>query len=212
LSRLDALRNYKFQVVHIQSDVEKRTVADIFVRINSEGVSLKAYDYILTWLSVFWPDGRESIEEFARNSRVTPERASEIAGRRIDWTPKNPFLPVETCHVVRAMVAVGQNRAQLLDAYAALQAKDRVSGVVDPDRQAAELNLLQKALPIVTDRVNWTEFIRAVQTAGFRSAKGITSNMNLVYSSVVFMLGRTDTGSTCNGCAPWSHGGSSSPR
>ncbi len=193
-SRLDALRNYKFQVVHIQSDVEKRTVADIFVRINSEGVSLKAYDYILTWLSVFWPDGRETIEEFARNSRVTPDRASEIAGRRIDWTPKNPFLPVETGHVVRAMVAVGQNRAKLLDAYAALQAKDRVSGVVDPDRQAAELNLLQKALPIVTDRVNWTEFIRAVQTAGFRSNKGITSNMNLVYSSVVFMLGRTRYG------------------
>ncbi|MCV2393267.1 DUF262 domain-containing protein [Actinotalea sp. M2MS4P-6] len=193
-SRLDALRNYKFQVVHIQSDVEKRTVADIFVRINSEGVSLKAYDYILTWLSVFWPDGRERIEDFARNSRVTPDRASEIAGRRIDWTPKNPFLPVETGHVVRAMVAVGQNRAKLLDAYAALQAKDRISGVVDPDRQAAELSLLQKALPIVTDRVNWTEFIRAVQTAGFRSSKGITSNMNLVYSSVVFMLGRTRYG------------------
>ncbi|WP_454728192.1 GmrSD restriction endonuclease domain-containing protein [Cellulosimicrobium protaetiae] len=193
-SRLDALKLYKFQVVHIQSNVEKRTVADIFVRINSEGVSLKAYDYILTWLSVFWPDGREDIENFAHNSRVTPDRASEIAGRRINWTPKNPFLPVETGHVVRAMVAVGQNRAKLLDAYAALQAKDRISGVVDADRQVRELNLLQKALPIVTDRVNWTEFIRAVQTAGFRSSKGITSNMNLVYSYVVFLLGRTRYG------------------
>lgn len=192
--KLDALRNYSFQVVHIQSDVEKRTVADIFVRINSEGVSLKAYDYILTWLSVFWPDGREDIEHFARNSRVTPDRASEIAGRRIDWTPKNPFLAVETGHVVRAMVAVGQNRAKLLDAYAALQAKDRATGVVDPERHERELNLLQKALPIVTDRVNWTEFIHAVQSAGFRSSKGITSNTNLVYSYVAFLLGRTRYG------------------
>ena len=191
---LDALRNYQFQVVHIQKDVEKRTVADIFVRINSEGVSLKAYDYILTWLSVFWPAGRDAIEDFARSSRMTPERASEIAHRRIDWTPKNPFFAVETGHVVRALVAIGQNRAKLIDAYANLQAKDRATGLVDSDRQERELDLLRAALPIVTDRINWTEFIRAVQTAGFRSGKGITSNTNLVASYVVFLLGRTRFG------------------
>ena len=191
---LDALRNYQFQVVHIQKDVEKRTVADIFVRINSEGVSLKAYDYILTWLSVFWPNGRDAIEDFARSSRMTPERASEILGSRVDWTPKNPFFAVETGHVVRAMVAIGQNRAKLLDAYANLQAKDRVTGRVESERQERELDLLKAALPIVTDRINWTEFIRAVQTAGFRSGKGITSNTNLVASYVVFLLGRTRFG------------------
>ena len=53
--RLDGLRQYQFEVVHIQKDVDKRLVADIFVRTDSEGVNLKSYDYILTWLSVFWP-------------------------------------------------------------------------------------------------------------------------------------------------------------
>lgn len=191
---LDQLKQYQFEVVHIQKEVEKRTVADIFVRINSEGVNLKAYDYILTWLSVFWPEGREAIEAFARNSRVTPERASEIAGARITWTPKNPYLPVETGHVVRAMVAVGQNRAKLIDAYANLQAKDRATGRVDSERQVRELDLLKSALPIVTDQINWTEFIRAIQTAGFRSHKGITSNINIVSSYVIFLLGRTRYG------------------
>ena len=74
-AQLTGLLKYQFEIVHIQKDVTKATVADIFVRINSEGVSLKAYDYILTWLSVFWPEGREDIEEFARNSRVSPETA-----------------------------------------------------------------------------------------------------------------------------------------
>lgn len=188
---LDALKHYVFQVVHIQKEVEKRTVADIFVRINSEGVNLKAYDYILTWLSVFWPDGREAIEDFARNSRVTPERASEITGSQVAWTPKNPFLAVETGHVVRAMVAAGQNRAKLIDAYANLQAKDRPTGQVDSERQVRELEMLKAALPVVTDPINWTEFIRAIQTAGFRSQKNITSTMNIVSSYVVFLLGRT---------------------
>src|SRR5699024_11029335 len=71
--KLDDLKKYQFEVVHIQKDVDKRLVADIFVRINSEGMNLKAYDYILTWLSVFWPEGRDQIEDFARLSRMTPE-------------------------------------------------------------------------------------------------------------------------------------------
>lgn len=189
--KLDDLRKYQFEVVHIQKDVDKRLVADIFVRINSEGMNLKAYDYILTWLSVFWPEGRDQIEHFARASRMTPERASEIAGERVTWTPKNPYLAVETGHVVRAMVAIGQNRAKLIDAYANLQAKDRATGQVDGDKQERELDKLRQALPIVTDRVNWTEFIRSIQAAGFRSHSGITSNMNLVASYVLFLLGRT---------------------
>lgn len=189
--RLDGLRQYQFEVVHIQKDVDKRLVADIFVRINSEGVNLKSYDYILTWLSVFWPQGRDEIEDFARGSRMSPERASELAGRRIGWTPKNPYMEIGTGHVVRAMVAVGQNRAKLLDAYANLQAKDRTTGQVDGAKQERELEKLRQALPIVTDRVNWTEFIRSIQVAGFRSRSGITSTMNLVASYVIFLIGRT---------------------
>lgn len=189
--KLHGLQNYSFDVVHIQKEVEKRTVADVFVRINSEGVSLKAYDYILTWLSVFWPEGREQIEDFARNSRMSPAHASEVARRRIDWTAKNAFIDVETGHIVRAMVAVGQNRAKLSDAYNALQAKDRSSGLVDSDRQERELDLLKAALPVVINPLHWQEFIHSVQTAGFRSRKGITSNTNIVACYIYFLLGRT---------------------
>lgn len=193
-ARLNELKNYQFDVVHIQREAEKRLVADVFVRINSEGVRLKAADYILTWLSVFWPQGRESIESFARNSRVSPQRASEIEGKKVVWTAVNPYIAIETSHVVRTMVAIGQGRGRLQDAYAALQARDKTSGQVDSARQEAELAKLKSALPIVTDQVSWTEFVRAIQTAGFRSAANLTSNMNIIYSYVIFLLGRTRYG------------------
>lgn len=192
--RLHGLQNYAFDVIHIQKEVDKRTVADIFVRINSEGVSLKAYDYILTWLSVFWPDGREEIENFARHSRLSPAHASEVAGTHVAWTAKNPYLEVETGHVIRALVAIGQNRAKLADAYNALQAKDRVSGMIDPDRQHRELEMLRNALPTVLNPLHWQEFIRSIQTAGFRSRRGITSSTNIVATYVFFLLGRTRYG------------------
>lgn len=191
LSRLDGIRNYQFSVVHIESTVEKEQVADIFVRINSEGVQLKAYDYILTWLSVFWPEGRDQIEKFARNSRLTPERATEVEGTKIDWTPINPYIAVEPGHLVRVLVAIGQNRAKLTDAYSNLQAKDRTTGYVSAEKQERELEKLRQALPVVTNPVNWTEFIHSIRVAGFRSHAGITSNMNLIASYVIFLIGRT---------------------
>ena len=47
-------------------------MADIFVRINSEGVKLNQADFILTLLSVFWDEGRADLETFCRESRQAP--------------------------------------------------------------------------------------------------------------------------------------------
>lgn len=191
LNRLDNLRNYDFTVVEIQDHADKKVVADIFVRINSEGVSLKASDFILTWLSVFWPDGREHLEDFARSSRLTPQRASEIAGHEVKWTPINNYLAVDAGQLVRVLVAVGQNRAKLGDAYNALQAKDRSTGFVVAERQDAELAKLQAALPLVLKDLYWTEFIRCLAVAGFKSRKMVTSDMNILSSYALWIIGRT---------------------
>lgn len=188
------ISKYAFDVVHLQSSADKRLVADVFVRINSEGVRLKAYDYILTWLSVFWPDGRESIEEFSRNGRMSPEHASEVLGKRITWTAHNPYIPVDNGHIIRAIVALGQRRGRLQDAYAALQAIDRSTGTANSDKQEAELQLLKDALAIVINPVNWTEFIHSIHAAGFQSGSNVTSHMNIIYSYVIFLLGRNDYG------------------
>ncbi|MCC3291779.1 DUF262 domain-containing protein [Arthrobacter sp. zg-Y1110] len=194
LGRLDSLRNYEFTVVEIQPDADKKVVADIFVRINSEGVSLKASDFILTWLSVFWPEGRELLERFARDSRLTPQRASEIAERPVSWTPINNYLAVDAGQLVRVLVAVGQNRAKLGDAYNALQAKDRSTGFVVPDRQEIELAKLKAALPLVLKELHWTEFIRCLAVAGFKSRKMVTSDMNILSSYALWIMGRTRFG------------------
>lgn len=191
LNHLNNLRNYDFTVVEIQDHADKKVVADIFVRINSEGVSLKASDFILTWLSVFWPDGREKLEDFARNSRLTPQRASEIAEHPVRWTPINNYLAVDAGQLVRVLVAVGQNRAKLGDAYNALQAKDRSTGFVAADRQEAELAKLQAALPLVLKDLHWTEFIRCLAVAGFKSRKMLTSDMNVLSSYALWLIGRT---------------------
>jgi hypothetical protein len=191
LDRVTDIQKYRFQVVEIQGTASKATVADIFVRINSEGVNLKAADFILTWLSVFWPDGREQFEDFARNSRMTADRATEITKQRVTWTPKNHFISPDAGQLVRVLVAVGQNRAKLSDAYNALQAKDRATGFVQPAKQEEELDKLKAALPTVLESLHWTEFLRCLPSAGFRSRKMVTSETTLLYGYVIWLLGRT---------------------
>jgi hypothetical protein len=95
---------------------------------------------------------------------------------------------------VRAIVAIGQNRAKLTDAYAALQAKDRATGNVDSERQRVELEKLKSALPIVTNPLHWQEFIHSIQIAGFTDRRGITSTTNLISTYILFLLGRARFG------------------
>ena len=72
IDRLYDLRNYPFKVLELGSNVDEEQVADVFVRINSEGVRLGQADFILTLMSVWWEEGRKQLETFAREARVPP--------------------------------------------------------------------------------------------------------------------------------------------
>jgi len=47
------LSDYPFKAVELSSNVDEEQVAEVFVRINSEGVTLNQADFILTLMSVF---------------------------------------------------------------------------------------------------------------------------------------------------------------
>ena len=198
LTRLEGLKARMFKVVELQPQVDKSVVADVFVRINSEGVNLTAADFILTWLSVFWSEGRDDIEQFARHSRLTAERATEIANADpaftlktpITWTPKNHHITPNPGQLVRVAVAVGQNRGRLQDSYNALRARDRKTGMTDPVRQAEELDKIKGAVPMILNRLNWDEFLRVLAKAGYRSKKMITSQTSILYTYAIWLLGR----------------------
>jgi hypothetical protein len=190
LGKVDGLRQRVFKVVELQPNLDKAIVADVFVRINSMGTNLTAADFILTWLSVFWPEGRDLMENFVRNSRLTAERVAEISGQKTMWTPRNHYLAPSPGQLVRVAVAVGQRRGRLQDSYSALRARDRVTGLTDSIRQQQELEKLQQAVPLMLNHLNWDEFIRVLSKAGFRSRKMITSRTTVLYSYALWLIGR----------------------
>lgn len=194
INRLNQVLNYEFQVVQLKNSVSRETIADIFVRINSEGVKLSSTDYILTWLSVFWEQGREQLEEFAKASRFTPEEMWRIFGQRVAWTPKNAFVDLDPGHVLRVVVAVGNKRAQLQDAYNALRGRHPRTREIIPEERERQLALLQTGQERVLHPTHWDEYLKVIERAGFRTRSMITSKNTILFGYALWLLGRTEFG------------------
>jgi len=194
INRVFDLTKYGFQVVQVKKSVSREEVADIFVRINSEGVSLKSADFILTWMSVFWEEGRGQLEEFARNSRFSPGALSHILGEKIMWTPHNPYLTLTPGQLVRVVVGYGLRRGRLSDAYNRLRGRDPRTREINIALMEAELARLKTGQEQVLKRVNWDEFLKVVERSGFRTAEMITSDNTILYSYVLWLIGRVEHG------------------
>jgi uncharacterized protein with ParB-like and HNH nuclease domain len=136
IDRLYDLHNYPFKVVELAANVNEEQVAEIFVRINSEGVKLNQADFILTLMSVFWEKGRRELEEFCRDSR-TPS----VNG----VSPFNWFLQPSPAQLLRVSVAVGFRRAVLKHVYTVLRGRDLETGKTSSERRDAQFAALRKA-------------------------------------------------------------------
>jgi hypothetical protein len=130
IDRLVDLQHYPFKVVELSADVDEEQVAEVFVRINSEGTTLNQADFILTLMSVFWEKGRRDLEEFCRACRVP-----SLSGA----SPFNWYLQPQPPLLLRATVAVGFRRAVLKHIYSLLRGRDVVTGQPSPQLRDAHM-------------------------------------------------------------------------
>ncbi len=182
LDRLFDLQKYPFTALEIASSVDEEQVADIFVRINSEGVKLNQADFILTLMSVSWDVGRHELERFCRCSRQpSPD------GRP---SPFNHFIRPDPDQLLRIAVALGFNRARLKSVYQLLRGKDLDGGPQSAAGREEQFGLLQEAQARALDLTAWHQFFSALVGAGFRSGDMISSQNALLYAYAFYLIGR----------------------
>ena len=185
IDRLYDIQNYPFTALELSSTVDEEQVSDVFVRINSQGVTLNQADFILTLMSVFWDEGRSDLEQFCRAARQPSLQGSSSF---------NHFILPSPDQLLRVSMALGFRRARLEHVYSLLRGKDLDSGVFSADRRAAQFATFIPAQAYVLDNVNWHEFFKCLVRAGFRGSAMVNSQVALLYSYALFLIGKRDFG------------------
>jgi hypothetical protein len=182
LGRLEGLKSYPFTALVLGAQVSEERVAEVFVRINSKGKNLNQADFILTLMSVFWDDGRKELEDWSRRTRVPGSPA---------W---NAFLAPEPDQLLRVSIALGFRRGRLEDAYSVLRGRDAHTGLVSPDARDEQFRRLAAAQSRVLDASVWKDFLQSLVRAGHRSGGTVSSNLAVVYSYALYLIGKYDYG------------------
>lgn len=184
IQRLVNLINYPLTALEISFNAREEQVSEIFVRINSKGRTLNQADFILTLMSVFWEEGRKELEKFAEATKKPP--ADNTA------SPYNPYFQPLPDQLLRVDVALAFRRARLEHVYSILRGKDLNTGEFSEERRDKQFAVLKEAQSYVLNLQNWHDFIDVLKKAGFIHPKLIISDMAVLYTYALWLIGKRD--------------------
>ncbi|WP_217697936.1 hypothetical protein [Sinomonas mesophila] len=171
--------------MELDAAVDEEQVAEVFVRINSEGVKLNQADFILTLMSVFWDEGRKQLEAFSRAAKAP----SISTASSFNW-----YISPSPDQLLRVVIALTFDRAVLRHAYSILRGKDLETGHTSLERRDQQFQALQSAQAEVLKLTHWHEYLRALERSGYRSAKMISSQNVVLFSYALWLRGRVRHG------------------
>lgn len=185
LSDLHNLVNYPFTALVLSSSMAEEQVAEVFVRINGTGTRLNEADFILTLMSVFWDAGRAALEAFCRGARQPAASGA---------SPFNHFLQPDPDQLLRVDVGYGFRRARLRHVYSLLRGKDLETEVFSDEFREKQFARLKAAQERVINAQNWKDFLKVLLRAGYRNGDMITSKTAILYTYVLWLIGKYDYG------------------
>ncbi len=183
IKRLSDLQSYPFTALELSSALDEEQVSNIFVLINSAGKSLNQADFILTLMSVFWDAGRAQLEAFCRAAR-TPSVNGPSAF--------NHFIQPDPDHLLRVAIGLAFRRARLKYVYSILRGKNLETETYSDSLRIEQFKALEGAQERVLNLQYWHDFFKILLEAGYRSASMISSQINVLYTYVLYLVGRTE--------------------
>ena len=181
LNALLNLIDFPLPKLEISASADEQDVADIFVRVNSGGQKLTENNFIQTLIAVYEKEVHDNITKFCKDSRIPAS-----------GTSYNHLMEIDPQHLIRMAVGLGFHRARLRYAYMLLRGKDLETGKYSDETRTTNLNKFKDALNEVMNLNHWHAFLNAVQDAGYVSSKLIASTNAVVYSYVLYLIGKLE--------------------
>lgn len=181
LNALLNLEDYSLPTLEISDYADEQDVADIFVRVNSGGQTLNENNFIQTLIAVYEKEVHDKVTKFCMDSRIPK-----------NGTSYNTIMEVDPQHLVRMAIGLGFHRARLRYAYKLLRGKNLETGKFSDETRTQNLTIFKNALETVMDLNNWHAFLNCVSAAGYVSSKIIASSNAIVFSYVLYLVGKTE--------------------
>ena len=183
MTKIYSLRSFPLTALELSKDISEEKVAEVFVRINSKGTPLNQADFILTLMSVFWDNGRTELETFCKEAK------QHIPGK---VSPFNYFIQPSPDQLLRVSVGLAFKRARLQYIYSILRGKDLETEQFSDTRRDEQFGILKEAQAKALNLTYWHDFLKCIRLAGFLSGRLISSQANLLYTYVFYLMGRTE--------------------
>lgn len=177
------INKYPLTALEIAPNLEEEIVSDIFVRINSQGVSLTQADFILTLLSVYWEEGRKEIEQFCIDSRKIPEKETRFSSF-------NYLIKPDPDDMLRVLVGLTFHRAKMKDVYSIIRGRDMETEEFSEDLRTQQFDKLKLNLPTILDNTNWQSFLKILIGGGYKDEELISSKSAVLYSYILYLIGK----------------------
>lgn len=188
INSLKSLENtYQFSAIELSASLDPEEVSEIFVRINSTGKQLNQSDFIFTLMSLYWPEGKNMLEDFSKNAKIAPVAGVNSSFNLINAQPTNENL-------LRTIIGYSFLRGRLKYAYLILKGRNLENQTTTENERVKNFGILKEGLETALNLVYWHDFIAIIQSAGFVNDNLILSKNAIYETYALYLLGRCKFG------------------
>ena len=206
MERLRGIRNNSLGVIELNADLEVETVAEIFVRINSQGVSLNAADFAMSKMAASEQYGghllRKCIDYFCHLA-VAPEAYSDLAKdadfastdyfRVMKWlkNEKDDLYDPSYTDMLRVTFTSQFKRGRLEDLVALLSGRNFETRTFEEATAEEAFHRLRDGILRYMNETNFKRFVMVLRSAGFVDASLIRSQNTVNFAYILFLTLRS---------------------
>lgn len=202
MGRLQGIKGISLGLIDLNADLEVETVAEIFVRINSQGVTLNAADFAMSKMAASEQYNghqlRKCVDYFCHLA-IAPEAYSDLAKdkefanthyfRAMEWLKKEKedlYDPSYT-DMLRVAFTTEFIRGRLDDLVALLSGRNFETRTYEEAIAEDSFLRLEEAILRFMNETDFKRFIMILRSAGFVSASMIRSQNTVNFAYILYL-------------------------
>ena len=208
LGKLAAIEHAQVGVIALADDLDVETVAEIFVRINANGVPLSSADFVMSKIATYGDEGRNlrklidyfchltvsghAFEDIQANDK---EFAESVHLRKIQWlsSQSDELFQPDYTDVIRIAGLVGFSRGKAGAIVSELSGLDPETRKIDESLIPGAYARFSDALDQLVSKTHLERFVMMIKSAGFIDSSMIGSKNALNFAYALYLRLRSNS-------------------